>query len=151
MVKGSYENLCTESSDGQQSQTTGRNYLERLSHEIPFLHPLMQPIALEQIHALQKTFFLSDYLNEQMLQDPVYENETLLYRYFPHEMPGNPRYGILAKARQDDLWATRAVITPFSNDKAAVCELAKKCTVLQLSPIHLLDVIGDFVSRAEPE
>lgn len=146
MMKLFHEDICTESSDGQQGQTTDRNYLERLFNEIPFLHPLTQPVALEQVRTLQKTFCLSDYLNERMLQDPVYENEALLYRYFLHEMPGWPRYGILAKERQDNLWVARAVVTPFSNDRAAVCELAKKCTVLQLSPIHLLDVIGDFIS-----
>ncbi len=143
-MKSSHKDICG------QIQPTGRRSLDTLSSEIPFLHPLTQPVAMEQFHALQKTFCLSDYLNERDLQDPVYENKALLYRYFLHEMPGRPRYGILAKERQDDLWVTRAVITPFSNDRAAVCELAKKCTVLQLSPIHLLDVIGDFISQAEP-
>lgn len=126
-----------------------RNCLDSLSREIPFLHPLTQPVALEQFHALQTTFRLSDYLNERDQQDPVYENEGHLYRYFLHEMPGFLRYGILAKERQGDLWVTRAVVTPFSNNRTAVFELAKKCTVLQLSPTHILDVVGDFMSQAE--
>lgn len=143
-MKSSHKDVCG------QIQPTGRRSLDTLSSEIPFLHPLTQPVALEQLHALQYTFLLSNYMNECDQQDPIYENEELFYRYFLHEMPGFFRYGILAKERQGDLWMTRAVVTPFSNDRAATFELAKKCTVLQLSPIHLLDVIGDFMSQAEP-
>ena len=148
-MKTFQKGICKENAGAEVTWPTGRSCLSRLSCEISFLHPLTQPVALEQFHALQRTFCLSDYLNEHDMQDPVYENEAFLYRYFLHEMPGVLRYGILAKERQEDLWVTRAVVTPFSNDRAAVCELAKKCTLLQLSPIHLLDVIGEFMSQAE--
>ena len=38
------------------------------------------------------------------------------------------------------------MIAPFSNDSAATAHLARLCTGQQLEPIHILDVIHDFMN-----
>ncbi|MFR5761905.1 MAG: DUF6514 family protein [Oscillospiraceae bacterium] len=48
-----------------------------------------------------------------------------------------------AKRLLDDL----AVISPFSDDRAAVERLARLCTTQQLDPVHLFDVIHDFLDQ----
>ncbi len=58
----------------------------------------------------------------------------------------NP-YGIICKEKQGELWTAVAVVAPFSADLDAITSLAEKCTVLQLSPDHLIDVVSDFISQ----
>ena len=55
-------------------------------------------------------------------------------------------YGILGQQRLDGEWKTVAMIAPFSNDSAATAHLARLCTGQQLEPIHILDVIHDFMN-----
>ena len=55
-------------------------------------------------------------------------------------------YGILGQQRLDGEWKTVAMIAPFSNDSAATAHLARRCTGQQLEPIHILDVIHDFMN-----
>ncbi len=57
-------------------------------------------------------------------------------------------YGLLCKESRNDAWVTIAVAAPFSGDLEATARLAEKCTSLQLSPAQMLDVVGDFVTRA---
>ncbi|WP_407925837.1 MULTISPECIES: DUF6514 family protein [Agathobaculum] len=40
---------------------------------------------------------------------------------------------------------TITLVSAFSHDKRAVEQLAARCTKFQLSPVHLLDVIHDFL------
>ena len=54
------------------------------------------------------------------------------YRYALYELDGE--------------WKTVAMIAPFSNDSAATAHLARLCTGQQLEPIHILDVIHDFMN-----
>lgn len=73
------------------------------------------------------------------------------YRYFLQEtwQPARMRcsYGLLGQQRQSGCWTTLAVISPFSDDRAAVERLAKLCTAQQLDPVHLFDVIHDFLDQ----
>ena len=72
------------------------------------------------------------------------------YRYALYEAHGAARvpyaYGILGQQRLDGEWKTVAMIAPFSNDSAATAQLARLCTGQQLEPIHILDVIHDFMN-----
>ena len=72
------------------------------------------------------------------------------YRYALYEAHGAARvpyaYGILGQQRLDGEWKTVAMIAPFSNDSAATAHLARLCTGQQLEPIHILDVIHDFMN-----
>ena len=72
------------------------------------------------------------------------------YRYALYEAHGAARvpyaYGILGQQRLNGEWKTVAMIAPFSNDSAATAHLARLCTGQQLEPIHILDVIHDFMN-----
>lgn len=59
---------------------------------------------------------------------------------------GTASYGILCRERQDGTWIIAAAAAPLSQDREAVKQLAKQCTVLQLDPEQLLDVAADFIS-----
>lgn len=73
----------------------------------------------------------------------------MMYRYIPYEAQGLARkpyaYGLLRQQRQGDRWSTVAIAAPFSNDKTGVQQLAERCTECQLDPIHLFDVLHDFM------
>ncbi len=56
-------------------------------------------------------------------------------------------YGILVKEELNGNWVAVAVAAPFSHDREAVAKLAETCSSLQLSPIHLIDVVSDFISQ----
>jgi len=43
------------------------------------------------------------------------------------------------------------VAEPFSSDGTAVAALARKCSEFQLSPLHLADVVSDFITEHDPE
>ena len=60
-------------------------------------------------------------------------------------LASHSQYGILAKEMQNGKWVTVAVAAPFSGDREAVAKLADTCSTLQLSPIHLVDVVSDFI------
>lgn len=59
-------------------------------------------------------------------------------------------YGILCKQKLNETWVPVAVAAPFYADMDAVTALAEKCTRLQLSPEHLIDVVPDFISQMPP-
>ena len=87
-------------------------------------------------------------LNKLEYDGAVPEGPDNLYKYFLHEMHHPscaPSFGILVQKRFSDGWATFAVVSPLSYDKNAVALLVKKCSSLQLSPEHLLDVVHDFL------
>lgn len=56
-------------------------------------------------------------------------------------------YGILVKEKQNGSWVPVAVAAPFSHDREAVAKLTETCSSLRLSPIHLIDVVSDFISQ----
>lgn len=73
----------------------------------------------------------------------------MMYRYILYEETGLARrpyaYGLLRQKRQGDGWSTVAIAAPFSNDKTGVQQLAERCAECQLDPIHLFDVLHDFM------
>ncbi len=74
-----------------------------------------------------------------------------MYRYEVMKMrslfaPHNP-YGIICREEHGEHWTAVAVVAPFSADLDAITSLAEKCTALQLSPDHLIDVVSDFISQ----
>ncbi len=54
-------------------------------------------------------------------------------------------YGILGQQYLSGCWTTIAITAPFSNNRSGVVRLTKLCTDQQLEPIHILDVIHDFM------
>ena len=82
---------------------------------------------------------------------PILIQNNVPYRYFLQEtwQPARMRcsYGLLGQQRQSGCWTTLAVISPFSDDRAAVERLARLCTAQQLDPVHLFDVIHDFLDQ----
>ncbi len=73
----------------------------------------------------------------------MYKYETIETRSL---FSSHHSYGILVKEELNGNWVTVAVAAPFSHDREAVAKLAETCSSLQLSPVHLLDVISDFIS-----
>ena len=73
----------------------------------------------------------------------------MMYRYILYEETGLARrpyaYGLLRQKRQGDGWSTVAIAAPFSNDKTGVQQPAERCAECQLDPIHLFDVLHDFM------
>lgn len=134
----------------------GISGLDSILLEIQALHPRAQPLVKEAVSLLRDAFRISDELlgfevQEFEVQEATSENPDDGYRYFPHEMWAPFRmtysYGILGKERLPDGWTTVATVAAFSRDEIAVARLAKRCTELQLSPAHLLDVIHDFLTK----
>lgn len=136
---------------GEESpHNDGLACIEPVLMEIPALHPRAMPIARDAVSLLQDAFRLSDDLYGLKENEPEDESSDEVYRYFLHEMmiPSyrSPAYGILVKQRFGQGWVTITLVSAFSHDKRAVEQLAAHCTELQLSPIHLLDVIQDFLT-----
>lgn len=81
--------------------------------------------------------------------DPVSEVPESAYRYVLYEAHGAARmlyaYGILGQQYLSGCWTTIAITAPFSNNRSGVVRLTKLCTDQQLEPIHILDVIHDFM------
>ena len=71
------------------------------------------------------------------------------YRYALYEAHGAARmlyaYGILGQQYLSGCWTTIAITAPFSNNRSGVVRLTKLCTDQQLEPIHIRDVIHDFM------
>ena len=57
-----------------------------------------------------------------------------------------PSYGIQAKVEENGICTYVALIPDISCEKDFVEALARRCTVGQLSPMHLLDVVLDALS-----
>ena len=119
--------------------------------QIPALHPQAQRLAKDAIALLQTAFRVSQ---ELMCIDAHASEQDApegAYRYFLQEtwQPARMRcsYGLLGQQRQSGCWTTLAVISPFSDDRAAVERLARLCTTQQLDPVHLFDVIHDFLDQ----
>ena len=111
--------------------------LETLLPQIPALHPQAQRLAKDAIALLQTAFRVSQ---ELMCSDAHASEQDApegAYRYFLQEtwQPARMRcsYGLLGQQRQSGCWTTLAVISPFSDDRAAVERLAKLCTAQQLA------------------
>lgn len=129
----------------------GISCLDSVLLELPSLHPLVLPAAENAVSILQYVFRLSSNLNALDERTVPEEPPDAVYRYFLHDLKSplhpSPNYGILMKERFAESWATIAVVAPFSHDRAAVMQIIRQCTKLQLSPEHLLDVVQDFLTQ----
>lgn len=124
---------------------------EILTEEIRAMHPLLQPVATECLQPFLTLMELSNYIfaNDPNAAAAQSTRRTAVYRYCLYEIRDAPRatysYGILAKERQGEQWLITANIAPFSQDRGQVAHLAQLCTEQQLDPIHLQDVVSDFL------
>ncbi|MFR7832591.1 MAG: DUF6514 family protein [Blautia wexlerae] len=139
------------SSPARRTPSADSLRLETLLPQIPALHPQARRLAKDAIALLQTAFRVSQ---ELMCIDAHASEQDApegTYRYFLQEtwQPARMRcsYGLLGQQRQSGCWTTLAVISPFSDDRAAVERLAKLCTTQQLDPVHLFDVIHDFLDQ----
>ena len=112
----------------------------------PAQHPLVRALAEEIVEAALR-------LSGEWREFDAVETDSApdgAYRYALYEAHGAARvpyaYGILGQQLQEGHWKTAAMIAPFSNDSAATARLARLCTEQQLEPIHILDVIHDFMN-----
>ena len=130
---------------------TGFVALDSILLEIQLLHPDAQTLAKEAVNLLKTALQVSNALNSIDVWMDTTENPDDIYRYTIHEMWDPFRrtrsYGLLGKEHTPHGWVTVSVVAPFSNRRSEVVALAKKCTELQLSPIHLLDVVQDYLAQ----
>ena len=75
---------------------------------------------------------------------------TFIFRYaliseqlFSSELGHYRSFGIRAFQKTECGWREVAFVSDVSTDRAAVEQLARRCTEGQLDPIHLLDVVED--------
>lgn len=75
---------------------------------------------------------------------------TFIFRYalvseqlFSSELGHYRSFGIQAFQQTECGWREAAFVSDVSTDRAAVEQLARRCTEGQLDPIHLLDVVED--------
>ena len=117
------------------------------------LHPQAQGLAREAAALLHAAFRLSAEWNRLDVcpaAAKIEEPEDHAYRYIPYEAHGEARmlyaYGILVQKYLQTHWTTIFFVVPFSNDRPGVTRPAKLYTEQQLDPIHLFDVIHDFMN-----
>ena len=126
--------------------------LDTLQEELRMLHPQAQGLAREAAALPHAAFRLSAEWNRLDVHPTAAKTEDpegLTYRHIPYEAHGEARmlyaYGILVQKYLQTHWATIFFVVPFSNDRSSAARLAKLCTE-QLDPIHLFDVIHDFMN-----
>ena len=127
--------------------------MDALQEELRMLHPQAQGLAREAVALLHAAFRLSAEWNRLDVHPTAArteDSEGLTYRHIPYEAHGEARmlyaYGILVQKYLQTHWTTIFFVVPFSNDRPGVTRLAKLCTEQQLDPIHLFDVIHDFMN-----
>lgn len=125
--------------------------MELLEREAQAMHPQIQPMAADAIRLWEKMMQASDslFISQSKADAPRAARHAFVYRYCLYEMRDSFRqicaYGILVKERQGEHWLTIANVSPLSRDKARVEHLANLCTEQKLDPIHLPDVVSDFL------
>ena len=124
-----------------------------LQEELRMLHPQAQGLAREAAALLHAAFRLSAEWNRLDVHPTAArteDSEGLTYRHIPYEAHGEARmiyaYGMLVQKYLQTHWTTIFFVVPFSNDRPGAARLAKLCTEQQLDPIHLFDVIHDFMN-----
>ena len=131
------------------SDVSTRLYLDELSLQVDSLDGSARRIGEEALNVLRGAFGLSDGLRGEERKTP---EELGRYRYTLLTLREPARrqnaYGLLAQEYCDGQWLNVAAVAPFSADRNKVHEIAEKCSALQLSPIHILDVVMDFLNEA---
>ena len=126
----------------------GVSCLDLAPLEIAALHPDARPLAEEAVAVLRTAFRISHHLRAVDLPPEPPEGTRAYLRWeMPAARPGAPEYGLLVKERRPEGWVPVAVVASFSSDGEGVDRLARRCTELQLSPIHLVEVIQDFLAQ----
>ena len=127
--------------------------MDTLQEELRMLHPQAQGLAREAAALLRAAFRLSAEWNRLDVHPTAAKTEDpegLTYRHIPYEAHGEARmlyaYGMLVQKYLQTHWTTIFFVVPFSNDRPGVTRPAKLCTEHQLDPIHLFDVIHDFMN-----
>lgn len=127
---------------------------ELLANEIQAMHPQIQPAAAKVGSAFMELMQSSDSLftSHSKTAAPRVSHHAFTYRYCLYEIRDTFRktcaYGILVKERQGEHWLTIANVSPLSHDKDRVEHLANLCTEQKLDPIHLPDVVVDFLRES---
>ena len=119
-------------------------YLDRLSLEVNCLDGSARRIGEEALKILRSAFNLQA-AGQAALRE---EEGRYCYTLLTLQEPGCRRqstYGMMAKEYCDGQWVNVASVAPFCGDRGKVLEIAEKCSALQLSPIHILDVVMDFL------
>ena len=123
-----------------------------LRTELQTLHPQAQGLAKEAVSLLTAACRIPaewDRLDEKPAAAPRTDPNGLSCRYILYRARGTARmlytYGILGQKRLSGRWTTAFIAAPFSNNRSGVERLVMLCTEQQLDPVHILDVIHDFM------
>ena len=126
---------------------SGKLTLDIWSDTCKTLHPLLQPLAAAQLHAL---VYISDkiYAMEQRLAEKAHENGSYQYTIINAKDPSGSRasYGLLVQTWYGNSWHAVMAIAPFSEDRAAVFSLTQFCAKLQIPPDRMMEVVEDFLA-----
>ena len=126
---------------------SGKLTLDVWSDTCKTLHPLLQPLAAAQLHAL---VYISDkiYAMEQRLAEKAHENGSYQYTIINAKNPSGSRasYGLLVQKWYGGSWHAVMAIAPFSEDRAAVFSLTQFCAKLQIPPDRMMEVVEDFLA-----
>ena len=126
---------------------SGKLTLDVWSDTCKTLHPLLQPLAAAQLHAL---VYISDkiYAMEQRLAEKAHENSSYQYTIINAKDPSGSRasYGLLVQTWYGNSWHAVMAIAPFSEDRAAVFSLTQFCAKLQIPPDRMMEVVEDFLA-----
>jgi transcriptional regulator with XRE-family HTH domain len=129
------------------SFVSGKLSLDIWSDTCKTLHPLLQPLAAAQLHAL---VYISDkiYAMEQRLAEKAHENGSYQYTIINAKNPSGSRasYGLLVQTWYGNSWHAVMAIAPFSEDRAAVFSLTQFCAKLQIPPDRMMEVVEDFLA-----
>lgn len=136
--------------DGVSDAAAGM-YLDRLSLQVGSLEEPARRIGEDALNLLRDAFHLSEKLRaEEGGGEPEKgRQDRYCYTVLTLEEPWRRQktYGLLAKERFDERWINVAVVAPFSDDRKKVLQIAEKCSALQLSPVHILDVVMDCMKE----
>ena len=127
-------------------------FSESLESTIQMLHPRLKPFAVKLVDVLQELLYYSEALydaREENSVEGIFPEQV--YHYALHERQGTQRFGLLSKKKRKDSRTPVAASPSFSDDAAAVSDLARKCTQFQLSTEHLPDVVDDYIAQKQLE
>ena len=142
--------------DGASDASTGM-YLDMLSLRVGSLEGSPRRVGEEALNLLRGAFSLAESLRAKEEEREPKEGDRYCYTLLTLEEPGRRQqsYGLLAKEYLDDRWVNVAAVAPFASDRGKVLQIAEKCSAMQLSPIHILDVVMDCLKEEllpeEPE
>ena len=115
-------------------------------------HPHVQQLAQESLSVLQSAWRISVALASAE-SDFQTASMSTVFTYSAHEswdaFQQRWVYGIIGQEQMTDGSPTTIRVAPFTTNRSAAIRLARLCTECRLSPIHLQDVVQDFLSSQE--